>query len=215
SLGGARCLTDPDVRNATVQAFCFTLAVAQLTVGHVLAAMHTRSWRSFCGNLGWTLIIWGNFLLAMRLIVWPGSFPVAMYWLYGCGLGLVIVFGVDWHNIADVFQLPFSVIGSFSDLLSYIRLFAVGMAGSCIAQSFNGMAVDVVKSSPWFILAGIVIVLFGHLLNLAMGFLGVMVHGVRLNTLEFSNHVGLTWSGVKYHPFAKDKDGNKEEEQIK
>ena len=42
----------------------------------------------------------------------------------------------------------------------------------------------------------------GHVLNLALGFLGVLVHAVRLNTLEFSNHMGLQWSGFKFKPFS-------------
>ena len=109
--------------------------------------------------------------------------------------------GVDWKNPADIFQFPFSIIGSFTDVLSYIRLFAVGMAGACIAQSFNGMGMDVAKASPWFIVFGVLVMLFGHLLNLALAMMSVLVHAVRLNTLEFSNHVGLTWSGQKYTPF--------------
>lgn len=50
-----------------------------------------------------------------------------------------------------------------------------------------------------------VVILFGHLLNLALCLMSVMVHGVRLNTLEFSNHVGLTWAGSKFKPFGNRK----------
>ena len=46
------------------------------------------------------------------------------------------------------------------------------------------------------------VILAGHLLNIALGFLSVMVHGIRLNTLEFSNHVEMQWAGIKFRPFA-------------
>ena len=75
------------------------------------------------------------------------------------------------------------------------------MAGFYIADSFNGMAKDVFNISPYLAIASAVILLFGHGLNLALCLMSVMVHGVRLNTLEFSNHVGLCWGGIKFQPF--------------
>ena len=48
----------------------------------------------------------------------------------------------------------------------------------------------------------ILVAVAGHILNLALGFLGVLVHAVRLNTLEFSNHMGLQWAGFKFKPFS-------------
>ena len=186
-----------------MQILCFVLAVAQLSLGHMWRALRQRSWRAFGANLGWTLVIWGNFFLAIKIIVAPGAFPVYMYYLYGAGLALVVLFSVNWRDPAGIFQFPFDVIGSFTDVLSYIRLFAVGMAGASIAMSFNSMGADVAKTSPYFIVFGALVVLIGHLLNLALGVMSVLVHAIRLNTLEFSNHSGLTWSGSPFKPFAK------------
>lgn len=209
--GGIELLTAASIKDRSVQIFCFVLAVAQLSLGHLWRALRDRSWKSFGANLGWTLIIWGNFFLAVKIIASPGAFPVYMYYLYGVGLALVMIFSVDWRDPAGIFQFPFNVIGSFTDVLSYIRLFAVGMAGASIAASFNSMGVGVAKSSPYFIVLGVVVVLIGHLLNLALGVMSVLVHAIRLNTLEFSNHSGLTWSGSPFKPFAKpnnDKEDN-------
>ena len=75
------------------------------------------------------------------------------------------------------------------------------MAGYYIAFSFNGMGVSIWKASPYFLIFGILVILFGHLLNIGLCVLSVLVHGVRLNTLEFSNHVGLSWSGSNFKPF--------------
>ena len=200
-----RFFTQPDVKDANVQAFCFALAVAQLSLGRIWRAIHDGNLRSVGRNLGWMLILWGNFFLTLRLIVWPGEFPTYMYWLYGAGLVLVICCDINWENVADIFQFPFNIIGSFVDVLSYIRLFAVGMAGYYIAASFNGMGVSIWKASPYFLLFGVLVILFGHLLNLGLCALSVLVHGVRLNTLEFSNHVGLSWSGSNFKPFTNHK----------
>ena len=52
-------------------------------------------------------------------------------------------------------------------------------------------------------LAMIAIVLFGHALNIALSFLSVLAHGVRLNTLEFSSHMGMQWTGIRYKPLSK------------
>ena len=210
SWGGLKCLTDSAIKDKSMQIFCFLLAIAQLSVGRIWKAFADKNIKSIVSNFGWVLVICGNFFLTYQLLIDANRFPpVIMYVLYGAGLVMVALTGVNWKDPADIFQFPFSIIGSFTDVLSYIRLFAVGMAGACIAQSFNGMGMDVAKASPWFIIFGILVMFFGHLLNLALAMMSVLVHAVRLNTLEFSNHVGLTWSGQKYTPF---KNNNKNTE---
>ena len=75
-----------------------------------------------------------------------------------------------------------------------------------VAQNFNMMAIDL--GLPIWIkwLPLVLILLVGHALNLAMAALSVLVHAVRLNTLEFSNHKGISWAGVAFHPFRKTKE---------
>ena len=194
-------LNDTAFKDQNTQCFCFILAVAQLSLGRIWRAIHDGNLRSILRNVGWMLVIWANFFLTIRLIVYPGDFPGYMYWLYGVGLLLVICCDVDWKNPADIFQFPFNIIGSFVDVLSYIRLFAVGMAGYYIATSFNDMGTDICRISPFLLIGGVAVILFGHLLNLALCVMSVMVHGVRLNTLEFSNHIGLRWAGSRFKPF--------------
>ena len=82
--------------------------------------------------------------------------------------------------------------------MSYIRLVAGGMAGVAISQSFNTIAAGM---NGILMIVGIVIVLLGHALNIAMCFLSVAVHGVRLNVLEFSGQAGIEWAGIPYEPF--------------
>ena len=96
-------------------------------------------------------------------------------------------------------------ISAFSDVISYIRLFAVGLATVAVASSFNSMAAGL-GTGVVGIIGSILILGFGHALNLAMAALSVVVHGVRLNVLEFSGHLGMEWTGEKYTPFKNRKD---------
>ncbi len=212
SLPGIKFLTEaePTVKNANVMFICFVIALAQLSMGHIWQAIVHGKVRKALGQLGWILLLGGNFFLTLRLIVYPGVFPVHMYYLYGTGLVLIVFCDVNWKDVGEAFNFPFSIINSFVDILSYIRLFAVGLAGYQIANSFNGMGLSLTKIPelswwmvPLCIAGGALIILLGHLLNIALCLMSVLVHGVRLNTLEFSNHVGLTWAGIEFKPFKK------------
>lgn len=100
----------------------------------------------------------------------------------------------------NAFTVFLNTISAFGNILSYIRLFAVGMASLAIAQSFNNMALGF--KGP-LVVVGILIMLVGHGLNIVMGLLSVVVHGVRLNLLEFSGQLGMEWTGTAYAPFKK------------
>ena len=186
------------------QWFCFLLAMLHLMSAHIVRffAGIRKDWREL-SNIGWALMIFANFLLAVGLIVFSGTFPSWGAYVYIAGAVLILV----TIRPAQMLNLPFDMIGSFTDVLSYIRLFAVGLSGMYIAQKFNMMGMMAKNAVPdkyaviGFILL-ILVAVAGHVLNLALGFLGVLVHAVRLNTLEFSNHMGLQWAGFKFKPFS-------------
>lgn len=191
---------DGDLGQRHIQWLCFLIAALHLSLGRAWKAWIRRDLAAL-GHIGWGLLVWGNFFTAVELVVSKGSFPLVLGGtLYGLGLVLILLFGVKWSQIGEVLNLPFSFIGSFVDVLSYIRLFAVGLSSFYIAKSFNDMGIMVLGLSPWLFPATAIVILFGHLLNIALAFMGVLVHGIRLNTLEFSNHMELTWSGKPYQP---------------
>ena len=186
------------------QWFCFLLAMLHLMSAHIVRFFTgiRKDWREF-SNIGWALMIFANFLLAVGLIVFKGTFPDWGKYVYIAGVVIIAA----TIRPSGALNLPFDLIGSFTDVLSYIRLFAVGLSGMYIAQKFNFMGTMVrdalaAKSLVCGIILMILVAVAGHVLNLALGFLGVLVHAVRLNTLEFSNHMGLQWSGFKFKPFS-------------
>jgi V/A-type H+-transporting ATPase subunit I len=129
-------------------------------------------------------MIGGGFLLNFVFINYAGSF----------GGGII-------ESLKNFITMFLGIVNMFGDIMSYIRLWAVGLAGSAISATVNSMAGPFLGG--FIIFAGLILLFFGHGLNLVMNVLSVIVHGVRLNTLEFSNHLGLTWSGFKYEPFAE------------
>lgn len=192
------------------QWFCFLLAMLHLMSAHIVRFFSgiRKDWREL-SNIGWALMIFANFLLAVGLIVFSGTFPHWGVYVYIAAAVLIVI----TIRPAQALNLPFDMIGSFTDVLSYIRLFAVGLSGMYIAEKFNEMGMMVMHSlEDKCVIAGFVLLILvavaGHVLNLALGFLGVLVHAVRLNTLEFSNHMGLQWSGFKFKPFSAKQNNN-------
>ena len=103
-------------------------------------------------------------------------------------------------SVKDIVSMLLGVVNVFSDIVSYIRLWAVGLAGAAISATINDM-VSPLLGHFIFIIFAVIILVFGHGLNMILNVLSVIVHGIRLNTLEFSTHIGLSWSGHKYEPF--------------
>jgi V/A-type H+-transporting ATPase subunit I len=91
----------------------------------------------------------------------------------------------------------------FGDILSYLRLFALGLASSSLALTFNDLALQVKQALPGAgLLVAILILLLGHSINLGLGIISGFVHGLRLNFIEFFNW-GLSGEGYPFRAFAK------------
>jgi V/A-type H+-transporting ATPase subunit I len=92
-----------------------------------------------------------------------------------------------------------SLVNNLTDVISYIRLFAVGLATLAIAETINALASGF-GTGVVALIAGGAILFLGHSINMILGLMSVLVHGVRLNVLEFSGHANVTWSGVAFKP---------------
>lgn len=195
-----------------VMKFCFSIGTIQLALACVMNIRHKLSTRdlSWLSDLGWLASITALYFMVLFLVIGQkiDLMPVAL--IVGAGFIMVILFGGMAPDrtflqglkagLGNAFTVFLNTISAFGNIMSYIRLFAVGMASLAIAQSFNNMAAGF--SGP-LVIVGAVIMIIGHLMNIVMGLLSVVVHGVRLNLLEFSGQLGMEWSGVAYDPFTK------------
>ncbi len=99
------------------------------------------------------------------------------------------------------------VTGLLGDVLSYIRLYALGLAGGMLGGAFNDLAYMAFDGMPVVVnyIAFALIVLFGHSLNLAMSCLGAFVHPLRLTFVEYFKNSGYEGRGVAYNPLTNNK----------
>jgi V/A-type H+-transporting ATPase subunit I len=190
---------------------CFTLAILQMGIGHIYDMVHSKNLK-ILGDAGMILMLAGMYQVILFLVVSRERFPINVTIAVGMlALGFVLNFifgnyedsvgGSVKASCVGIISQILGIANVFSDIMSYIRLWAVGMAGGAIAMVVDQMAGPMLGHFVFFIF-GLLILLIGHGLNLALNLLSVLVHGVRLNTLEFSTHAGLGWTGHRYEPFA-------------
>jgi V/A-type H+-transporting ATPase subunit I len=182
----------------------FTLGAVHLSLAQLWRFV--RYWPDLrcLGSLGWALFIWGmygvvNMFVLRTSLGWETPWP----YLLLSGASLAILFASPSRNPARMLalglaQFPLSMLAAFSDVISYVRLMAVGLASSVLATSFN----DIALSAPSLVLTIAVLVL-GHSLNLGLALIAMFAHGVRLNMLEFASNLGMQWTGFPYQPFMR------------
>ena len=125
-------------------------------------------------------------------------------------LGIYILNTLRWNILAnigsglwDTYNMASGLLG---DILSYIRLFALGLAGGMLGQTFNNLALMLVdgKEGVGAVIGWIgfgLIIIFGHTLNIAMSCLSAFVHPLRLTFVEYFKNAGYEGKGVEYKPF--------------
>lgn len=194
-----------------VMKFCFIIGAVQLSLACVLNVIHKipKKDLSAVADIGWLIDVLALYFMVLQLVIGAPTNVGMVFACVGIGFVLVCVFGSQAPGVPFVqglksgmggfFTTFLNTISCFSNIMSYIRLFAVGMASLAIAQSFNNMAGGMLQG--FALPAGILVLVIGHGLNLVMGLLSVVVHGVRLNLLEFSGQLGMEWTGVSYDPF--------------
>lgn len=184
---------------------CFVVAAIQLVIARLWNVVRVINSIKAVGEFGWALVIVAAYFVANTLIL-GRPLPQWALILGAIGLALALVatlIGARGEElIGELFQFPFKAINCFGDIASYMRLFAVGFAGAAMAQAFNAIAAQIGLRGPISSAVVVLILAVGHALNLILGLLSVMVHGLRLNMLEFSGHLGQEWSGIKYQPLA-------------
>lgn len=175
-------------------------------------AIRNNGLKNSLGTVGWTLLIVGGIIAlaigltgvisenAMKwiLITIAGVSALGIYFFNKWGRNPLVNFGAglwDTYNTAS---------GLMGDVLSYIRLYALGLSGGMLGSTFNQIAGMVKGADPtWQWVPFIIILLIGHALNLAMSCLGAFVHPLRLNFVEFFKNSDYQGKGTQYNPLKK------------
>ena len=165
---------------------------------------------------GWLLLIVGGIITAVLGMSSLVS-PAVIRWIV-IAIGVISALGIYIFNTPG--KNPLSNIGSglwdtynmvtgiLGDVLSYIRLYALGLAGGMLGQAFNilggiivGDGISVLNFLPFAL-----ILMFGHALNMAMSCLGAFVHPLRLTFVEYFKNAGYEGKGKEYNPLTKEKN---------
>ena len=204
-------LADPSYHNMML--LCFTIGVSHLMLARIWNGVCKAPDSTCVAEFGWAGILLFMYLVTNSIVgIFPGI-PKWGFWVLGVSIVAVFGFSVKPSELktrgAELGMLPLNVMSALGDIISYVRLFAVGLASVKVAENFNSMATGLISSeNAWWMnalmcVAMVAILVVGHALNLAMAGLSILVHAVRLNTLEFSNHKGVSWSGYEYRPFKR------------
>ncbi|MCA9398355.1 MAG: hypothetical protein KC618_01315 [Candidatus Omnitrophica bacterium] len=191
-------LNDPE----NLQWLCFTIALVHLSVARIWAFTRRLPSLTALAELGWLLIVWGMYFLA-NMFVLGREFPLFAKWFFIVGIALSFIFMFPFKEMAKKMPqqlIPFmlGIIGAGTDIISYVRLFAVGLATVAVADAANSMpGADLPGGLNYFLFV------FLHILNMVLAAMAILVHAIRLNVLEFSGHIGLEWAGLRYNPFKK------------
>jgi V/A-type H+-transporting ATPase subunit I len=215
NVTAARSSADDGIVRQNLMIFCFTLALLQLSIGHIIAITRCRTLKVL-GDAGSIAMLAGMYGVVLILIASNEYRDLSNYIpMMPCVYALVGGFVLNFvfasydgsigrsivESLKNFISMILGIANVFSDIMSYIRLWAVGLAGAAISSTVVAMAGPMLGHLMFFIF-GVILLVFGHSLNLVLNALSVLVHGVRLNTLEFSGHVGLTWAGTPYKPFS-------------
>jgi V/A-type H+-transporting ATPase subunit I len=193
-------------RNLIMQV-SFTIGLIHLSMAHLRQAIGLLPDQRGIAEVGWIGFIFGMFTLVWLMFFGPLIPPMATLWILVISWIVIVLFcspdrnplkRVTFGVLGNLMSIP----GAFGDMLSYIRLMAVGLASYYIASAFNGLALEMSEATLLALPGTILVLLFAHGLNIGLCLVAIFAHGVRLNMLEFSTNAGVQWAGHPYAPFS-------------
>lgn len=192
------------------------MGVVQVMFGQILRIFNrAKRGGSFVyglSSLGWVLLFISGGLAFVEVIPGFTTTSIAFYVMMSIAGFLILFMNSPKSNpfvnfgkgLYSCYEQATGVVG---DLISYVRLFAIGLAGAIIAQVFNALSEGLSGNIPvvsWIVMA--IILLIGHGLNIFISILGAFVHPVRLTFVEFFKNAEFDGGGRAFNPFKKIKN---------
>ena len=223
--GGLRYMSKAAYAASGIEGGYDVAMVLALLIGifHICLAMVVKAlcytkrfgFRAQLGTWGWTLLIVGGiaaFVICLALSVPMDVTKIVLITIAAISAMGIYLFNTPGRNpllnigsgLWDTYNMATGILG---DTLSYIRLYALGLAGGMLGGAFNNLGLMIMGGSTagatWQWLPFILILIVGHILNLAMSALGAFVHPLRLTFVEYFKNSGYEGKGTLYSPFKK------------
>lgn len=212
--------TVPGTNYSIQMAGALCIGVFHICLAMVIKAMlYTKKegFKSQISTWGWVILLVGGIItgilalagaltqqqMQMVLIVIGAIAAVAIYLLNNVGrLASSPIKGIIINPLAGLYDTYNMASGLMGDILSYIRIYALCLAGGMLGGAFN-MIGDMVRgdSISWTIIFAILIYVIGHIFNLLMSAISAFVHPLRLNFVEYFKNAGYEGKGTGYKPF--------------
>lgn len=201
------------------------IGIVQILLGmaiNIWLTTRTFGFRYALGSLGWFLLIFSSCAAAVAGkfgAEWFAFGSIAYYCVVGVALVLMLLLNSPGKNIfanvgAGLWNTYNNITGLLSDVLSYIRLFAIGLSGGVLALVFNSLALGMtglengIDGQAWWtvalkIVGASAIILIGHGINLFMSAISSFVHPMRLTFVEFYKNAGFEMASREFEPLKK------------
>jgi V/A-type H+-transporting ATPase subunit I len=169
---------------------------------HLSISLLRYVFRSF-SNIGWVFFLIGGYLYFPKILdatslihflnIMPkhSAFFIGDYLTY-FGIISAIVIAIIQKRLSGIFEVT-NLIQVFSDTMSYLRIYALGLAGMIMANTFNFLGASVGLKF------GFIIIIFGHMINILLAIMGGVIHGLRLNFIEWY-HYSFYGDGKLFNP---------------
>lgn len=195
--------------NSTMFTVSLCIGVVQILFGMIIKAVNLTiqcGFKNAISTIGWIVLLLTVIVAVLLKVDFSNPIIIALLAISGIGIFLLNSPGKNpLLNIGlglwDTYNMATGLLG---DVLSYVRLFALGLSGGILANVFNSMAVGMSPDIPivGFIVTALIFAI-GHALNIFMNILGAIVHPMRLTFVEFFKNAGYEGGGVEYKPFSK------------
>ena len=212
---------DVDVPGVGVLNIQMLLAMG-IGIFHICVAMTVKAicytkrfgWKENIATWGWLILIVGGVLtglLALGKLLSPEAIKWALIIIGAVSALAIYIFNTPGRNplinvgagLWDTYNMATGILG---DVLSYLRLFALGLAGGMLGQAFNNLALSVKGDAVMTWVPFVLILIVGHVINILLSSLGAFAHPMRLTFMEYFKNAGYEGKGSSYNPLTTNKE---------